>query len=73
MDTVILISVILIPFLAGILIGWGLRSLLSIKRRGLTSAKVNQSADIVPSKPGLPVFSREWIDHERERLRRPVR
>jgi hypothetical protein len=33
MDLIILIALVLLPFVGGVLVGWGLRSLVSQKRR----------------------------------------
>jgi hypothetical protein len=38
MDLVAVAALILVPFIAGILVGWGLRSLVSLKRRELASS-----------------------------------
>jgi len=62
MDTLILIALVLIPFVGGILVGWGLRSLLSLKRRGVASAKGHEPVAIDPAKPNLLSFSREQIN-----------
>jgi hypothetical protein len=37
-DLIAVAALVLVPFIAGILVGWGLRSLLSMKRRELASA-----------------------------------
>jgi hypothetical protein len=55
MDLVLVVALVLIPFIAGIMAGWGLRSLLSMHRRERTSPTPRRLIEVNAPRP-------KWLD-----------
>jgi glycosyltransferase involved in cell wall biosynthesis len=51
MELVALAAFVLLPFFAGIMVGWGLRSLVSLNRRERSIPKIRPMVEVSPSKP----------------------